>query len=230
VSAKLAEYVRGAAGENLDVFVVPSCVDASFFETDDSAVAVRRDLAVEGRPILVYAGSVTAWNLVEPMLDLFAAVRESRLDAHLLFLTTAQDEARLAIEARGWPERDYTVATVPHDRVRHYLSCGDLALLLRDNHIVNRVASPVKLGEYLACGVPVCVTPHVGDVSEMVAAKRVGVVVDPRGQEPYRRVAAFLSSVLADRSGFRERCRALARARYARDTYMDLYQRLAREE
>jgi hypothetical protein len=43
--------------------------------------------------------------------------------------------------------------------------------------MVNRVACPVKFGEYLACGVRPVLTPHIGDQSRLCETSGLGVVV-----------------------------------------------------
>ena len=39
--------------------------------------------------------------------------------------------------------------------VPHYLNAADVAFLFRDNVVMNAVASPTKLAEYMACGLPI---------------------------------------------------------------------------
>jgi hypothetical protein len=45
---------------------------------------------------------------------------------------------------------------------------------------VNEVASPVKFGEYLASGLPVVMSAGIGDYSELVRRKKVGVILKGR--------------------------------------------------
>jgi glycosyltransferase involved in cell wall biosynthesis len=49
---------------------------------------------------------------------------------------------------------------------------------MRHNTPVNNVASPVKVGEYLACGLPVILTRGIGDYSDMLPAAGVGILLD----------------------------------------------------
>ncbi|HRN37811.1 MAG TPA: hypothetical protein PLL18_12975, partial [Flavobacteriales bacterium] len=52
----------------------------------------------------------------------------------------------------------------------------DHALLIREDAITNRVASPTKFAEYLACGLPVVISPYIGDFSGEVDRERLGTV------------------------------------------------------
>ena len=54
---------------------------------------------------------------------------------------------------------------VPYSEVPGYLSAGDISFIWRDKSIVNKVASPVKVSEYISCGLPII---HNGTV-DMIA-------------------------------------------------------------
>jgi len=224
VSRRLARYVEDVLGHKAHISIVPSCVAPSFFQVDpDRARQVRRELGLGDRFVVVYAGSVTTWNLMQPMLDLFVDVRQMRSDAHFLCLTRDEDAARGAIAARGWSSDAYTVASVPHEQVKHYVAIGDIGLLLREDNLVNRVASPVKLGEYLACGVPVCITRYVGDLADIVAREGIGVAIDLNDSAGLRDVEAFVDDVARNRELYRRRCREWARAHLDRNAYRQVY-------
>jgi glycosyltransferase involved in cell wall biosynthesis len=49
---------------------------------------------------------------------------------------------------------------------------------MRHDTIVNNVASPVKVGEYLACGLPVVLTRGIGDYSDTLPAAGIGMLLD----------------------------------------------------
>jgi len=43
------------------------------------------------------------------------------------------------------------------------------------------VASPIKFGEYLCCGLPVIMTPGIGDTEEIIEKHRIGRLLDLKG-------------------------------------------------
>ena len=59
------------------------------------------------------------------------------------------------------------------------LASGDYGLLLREDNATNRTAAPTKFAEYCAAGVPVVTTPYVGDVTRLVDAHNIGIVIEP---------------------------------------------------
>jgi glycosyltransferase involved in cell wall biosynthesis len=90
-----------------------------------------------------------------------------------------------------------------------FLSAADAGLSFRLMAPSQRAASPIKNGEYLACGLPVVTTPGAGDYSDLVVRRRVGVVVEGLDAEAYRRAARSLAALLGE-PAIRERCRQAA--------------------
>jgi len=77
---------------------------------------------------------------------------------------------------------------------------------------VNEISSPLKFGEYLACGVPVIMSEGVGDFSQLAHREGIGVVV-PHGasvEETARCVADFVAAHRCDSDALRSRARRTA--------------------
>jgi hypothetical protein len=200
--------------------VIPCCADPRVPPRDPAAVAAaRREAGLDPRRdfVLVYTGSLSAWNLPEAILDTYRLFRAAHPATRLLLLT---EDTRRA-EARFGVEPGVTIRAVPHGAIGAYLAAGDLGLLVRRPGPVNRVASPVKFAEYLACGVPVLVSPGVGDCPGVVKRAGVGFVLD--GTTPPEEI---VSAVRRDREAFRARCRETARRRFDRTAYAEAYRRL----
>jgi glycosyltransferase involved in cell wall biosynthesis len=227
VSEQLTRYVTQVLGREKAMSVIPCCVDPEFFDLDSvRREEIGRSLGLAGKFVVVYAGSLTSWNLLGPMLDTFAIIRQKQPDAHFLFMTPAMDQARDAFRRQSLPDECYTVLSVSHQEIKDYIALGDVALLLREDNLVNRVASPVKLGEYIVCGVPVLVTPCVGDLSDLVVQHRVGLAVVLDEGTSAEKLEWFISDIRSDRVGYRRRCRELGGSYFRRETYYPVYQSL----
>ena len=143
---------------------------------EDLRAAVRKELGVSERALLfVYSGTMAAWQMPEPSAMLVRSLRDQRPDARLLFLTPDPSAAKAAARSAGLDGVLFRSAR--SDEVARYLCAADYGLLLRDDSNVNRVACPVKFGEYLACGVRPVMTPFVGDQSDLCSGADLGVVV-----------------------------------------------------
>jgi glycosyltransferase involved in cell wall biosynthesis len=138
--------------------------------------AARKELRVaEGTLLVVWSGTMAAWQKPEESALLVKAMQERRPDARLLFLTPDTSAAKAAVAKAGLENALHRAAKTAD--VVQWLSAADYGLLLRDESLVNRAASPVKFGEYLACGVRPVLTPGVGDQSDACVTHRLGLVV-----------------------------------------------------
>jgi glycosyltransferase involved in cell wall biosynthesis len=85
---------------------------------------------------------------------------------------------------------------------------------------------PTRLGEALACGVPVVVNSGVGDVEKIVREHRVGIVVESADTGAMRQAASSLFELLRD-PDLSVRCRRTAEERFSLEngarTYGELY-------
>jgi glycosyltransferase involved in cell wall biosynthesis len=55
---------------------------------------------------------------------------------------------------------------------------GDFGVIFRDDRIRSKVCAPIKLGEYLASGLPVLCMNQIGDTDEIVSEYKVGIVIE----------------------------------------------------
>ena len=76
----------------------------------------------------------------------------------------------------------------------------------------------MKIGEYLAVGLPVVVTDGIGDYSDLIERERLGVVLKELSPARYLESADLLNSLWAEGDQLRERCRAVAEAKRTRST------------
>ncbi len=67
---------------------------------------------------------------------------------------------------------------VPYDQVSQYLMAADIGIIIRDDNIVNRVASPIKFSEYLACGLPVISNDSVALITSTIKTYNCGFILE----------------------------------------------------
>ncbi len=217
LSRRTLRWQPAAAGK---IVVIPCCYDPRITRGDETAIEkLRTELGLNATRdfVLVYAGSLSAWNRPTAILAMFRAFRAVHSRTRLLLLT---GDLPMAQTTFG-DEAGVMVRSVPHEQIQHYLAVADLGLLLRDRTSVNRVASPVKFAEYLACGLPVLVSPGVGDLPDIIRREEVGYVLNQ--DLPLRRV---VSEILANRSELRTRCQEVAARHFDGDRYLPVYEQL----
>lgn len=169
-------------GYRPNAVAMPALFDPTRMRFDPTErAAVREALGLFGRTVLVYVGNVfCSWQRFGAACRLTARLASRDERVVLLALVRAEDHqiaaefiARYAIGDRA------RLVHVPPERVHAYLSASDLGLFLRADHPMNRIVTSAKLGEYLACGLPV-VTTGVGALYHaFVRETGAGVFIDP---------------------------------------------------
>ncbi len=124
------------------------------------------DLEVKARgPLrLVYSGGLQPWQNVDRMLEVLARAPVS-LPVELLTPEVGAVQAKVARAGLGGR---VAVRSVPPEQMPQALSGAHLGFILRDEGLVNRVACPTKLQEYLAHGVvPIVLSREIGDFAAL---------------------------------------------------------------
>jgi len=196
--------------------VVPCCTDLDRFRFQQSERdRVRAELSLQDRFVLVYSGSIGGWYLTDKAADFFVALLKRKANGHFLWLTGGDKTLiEKLMSDRGVNLNQFTVRNVPTAEVAGYLSAADVGIAFYKPTFSRLATSPVKVSEYLACGLPVIVNAGVGDSDAFVAAQNVGAVVKDFNEDEYERTLATIDTLLA--GGIRERSRTVAK------TYLDV--------
>lgn len=175
------------------ITVIPSCVDSKRF-LDGSREEARRRFGLTDRFVVAYLGSLEWYQLPHECLRVFKLIKSVRKDAHFLAITTHPERMKAVANANGLGPEEHTIISLPAHEVPFALKAGDVGLLLRAPDPVNKVASPVKFAEYLAAGLPVLLTPGIGDYSELLVRRNLGVCLssEPTDEESISRLAPLL--------------------------------------
>lgn len=195
VSEKLKQWVQQQTGRG-DAVVIPSCIDADRFTFDiEARRRIRQEFGLaETTPLVGYCGGLGWWQRIDDILRLFREVAELRPTFGFLLLTTEPEALRHKARAGGLPLERCVITSSPHDQVPGYLSACDAGIILRHNNVVNNTASPIKIGEYLGCGLPVILTRGIGDFGEQIARAGIGLMLEESGNTA-QQVVNFLESV-----------------------------------
>lgn len=147
-----------ADGNKIAVF---KCgVDVKHFDikSKEEKNTVRKELGIkENDVVFVYAGSMAVWQKIDASLKVFKEYNIHNPNSKFLILTRDIDKLNTILDTPEFCniKESVIVTSVKYEMVPRYLNAADMAFLIRDNVILNAVASPTKLAEYLACGLPV---------------------------------------------------------------------------
>jgi glycosyltransferase involved in cell wall biosynthesis len=182
--------IRSWTARPVPVEVIPTCVDLERF-----TLRARRP---DG-PHAVWSGSIGTWY----RFDLAAKIAAA-LSWPLSVMTRQPKVARAVLGSFPADVRSLTPAEVPSQ-----LFAGDVGLCLIRSSFSKIASAPTRFAEFLAAGMPVVVTPRVGDLEAIVDDRKVGVVLRGEGD---RGIAAAATAIrrLAEDPDISERCRSVA--------------------
>jgi glycosyltransferase involved in cell wall biosynthesis len=231
LTSRAADYLTEQGIDRKRIHVIPCCVDVDRFR--DAFVAGEELGGLRDRFTVVYAGSVTGLYLLKEMLGFLRALRSLRPDAHFLVLT-AGDPAfvREAADKEGLAGDALTVLSVSPERVPSYMRLARAGVSFRKPTFSQIAASPTKVPEYLAAGIPVVTNSGIGDTDGIVRSERVGVVIDELDGRALEAAARALLEMIDEGCELADRCREVARRYFSLSEvggprYRDLYRGLA---
>jgi glycosyltransferase involved in cell wall biosynthesis len=222
----------GLRGRNLEHSVIPCCInlDSFSFNTADRELR-RRELNLDDRFTLVYSGSIGGWYLSDKMADFFVRLLKHTSNAYFLWLTPGDPQLIMTLmNERGISTTQYLVKKLASADVPSYLSAGDAGIAFYKPGFSKLATSPVKVSEYMACGLPMIMNAGIGDSDALAEEFKVGVLVNEFSAEEYDRAAAEIET-LVNRPEGRTKVRAVAEnlfdlRRVGTERYASLYERV----
>lgn len=152
---------------------------------------------------LVYLGTGAAWQGMDLLAGTWQEVARSIPSAE--FRVISRDErTQVLVDAVGPHRCDTVAADQPEDVAKALLDCR-VGFVLRDDHVVNRVAYPTKIGEYLATSTSVVTSDVDWDPGDLVRDVGCGTLLRP-GAEPLEIAKAVHELLDRDRDDLAERC------------------------
>lgn len=208
---------------------IPCCIDLERFCFNDQSRAARRaELGLDDRFVLVYSGSIGGWYMTEEMATFFAALKRRKQNAFFLWLTTGPSSiVEGAMTKLGIEPCDYAVRSVAPADVSSFLSAGDAGIAFYRPGVSRLGTSPVKVSEYLACGLPVVINAGIGDSDELITKEGVGSLVSGFDEAAYANALGTIEALTRDVKATRRVTREVAERLFnVRAVGVDLYARL----
>lgn len=217
-------YHRAGPPVSMDAFtVVTNGRDEAVFHPSDAQTraAVRSELNIdEAAPLLVYAGSVGPQYRMDAVKALFLEVQRLRSDARLLIMTGSPERVQpLFGELPGVVSMRAAPGEVPR-----YLAAADAGLAYRSTIYSMLGVAPVKVSEYLLCGLPVIGTAAIG---EMSAINEEGLFFNDESGSASG-AEWLVREVLPRRDEFRARTRAAGQSQFSLARSISDYERALR--
>ncbi len=154
--------------------VIPCCIKKSDINFDlNIRNTIRTELGVVEKKIIIYAGSITKYQCIDEMIWLFSELLKQNKKYYFIFLSAYNnfENIKIIFDKYGISKSNYCLKSVDHDMVKNYYYAADYGIILRENHLLNNVASPTKIAEYLSTGLSIIATNCIGDICEVDTKK-----------------------------------------------------------
>lgn len=227
VLTKAAEKILMERFPGILVDVIPTAVDLKRF----APPAPKAHSEFRGWTV-VYSGSLGTWQGLDEIAAFFRAVCRKYPESRLVVLTPEP--------AHRWHSRllehgllaSQVIAEVDPapETIARRIASADVGLAFYRRIRSSAGCSPVKLGEYLACGVPIAVSAGIGDCDWLLPQWRAGVVASP---DAWDQAVEALEALRRDPE-LPARCRMLAEDHFSLDRatghYLQIYRKLNGEK
>ena len=149
----------------LPIFTSNVCQQADIQSLNE--LKLRLDMP-ENAVVYLYSGGLQAWQNIDLMLTTTAALIKSP-ENWFIFLTAEGDALAAKVKDKfGYAPEKILITYAKPTELRSYYELANFGFVLREDHILNRVANPTKLVEYLYFGIiPIVWTEKIGDFVEM---------------------------------------------------------------
>jgi len=160
-----ADQYPGYTGEAL---VFPANAPDAEGHPDDPAAqdALRQQLGFTAdHVIFVYSGNCQKWQNIDLMMEIIQ--KHARNNYRFLILSGQKSKFEKLIRHYHIPAEYIRVLSLSPDELWRYYQIAHYGFILRDDILVNRVANPTKLAEYLQHGIiPVVKLSQIGDYDQ----------------------------------------------------------------
>lgn len=189
------------------ITVIPCCADLDHFNLDKEAERekFRTGLNIAGNStVLIYSGSVGTWYLLQEMVAFFKKYLEENPNA--VFLVLTQKDHGLVHETfktNNVEASHYRVAAASRQEVPAYIHAADAGLYFIKPAFSKMASSPVKLAEFMACGLPVIANAGIGDVDNHAAENNQVILVDELNEKGFTKAIKLFSNLKKDKRAAR---------------------------
>jgi glycosyltransferase involved in cell wall biosynthesis len=129
----------------------------------------------------VYVGGASEWQKIDHVIKVFNEIKKSNPTAVLDFISKDQENIKALLnDLADKSVMDSVNIYSINDRseMEKSLSKYEFGFLFREDIVVNKVSSPIKLCEYISCGIKPIMSNCIGDYSTMIKKNHMGVVLD----------------------------------------------------
>jgi glycosyltransferase involved in cell wall biosynthesis len=172
------DYLIQRGADPSKIALIANGVDVSMFRPEDRGEVFRRDLGLEERFLVTYAGAIGLANNLDLLLKAAEAIKH-RGDIHILIVGDGKERARLEGKSQQLQLNNVTFAgAFSKGKMPEVLAASDACVAILKNIPMFTTTYPNKVFDYMAAGRPVVLAID-GVIRDVIEAARGGIFVDP---------------------------------------------------
>lgn len=149
-------YINKYKLDKKNCSVFPTIVNEFFFSVSaELRTEKRKELKIDDKFVYIYVGGIDKWQNLDKILIAFSEKSTINNSLFLIIVTTDPKHVEELILDLNLTIKNILITTSKYKDVSSFLNAADAGLIIRDDNIINHVASPTKVNEYLACGLKV---------------------------------------------------------------------------
>lgn len=157
--------------------LLPMVPGEHFFDKNFYRNEIRKRFNIKANDLVfTYCGQNQKWQMSEETIQIYKKIEKQNPNSRLLILTNDVDEFKFI--TNKYKINNPIVLKVPYHEVPQYLDACDFGFCLRNDSIINLVASPTKVLEYVSRNVMPILTEYVGDFSRDLLHDKIAYVID----------------------------------------------------
>lgn len=214
------------------MYRVPSCVDTSDFNfSAKDRGAIRKQYHItEANCVVTYLGKFGGMYMDEEIFDFLAVLEQDKSITFRYFILTPDDHAMVysAIQRRNLNKDKFVVKTLARNEISPYLSASDFGLVPVRQKPSKRFCSPIKDGEYWACGLPIIIPKGISDDYVFAQKYHIGIVMTDTSRSSNQLVLQEIKVWFKEQNKAEvvKRCRKFVLADRSIDNYKSLYKEI----
>jgi colanic acid biosynthesis glycosyl transferase WcaI len=180
------------------ISVIENGVETQLFAPEPSsgkaAIALRKDLASEGKFIVSYIGTMGMAHGLETMIAAASQLRDTNPEIVFLMLGEGAEKERIAALAhkRGLNNLRF-VDQQPREKIPAYICASDVCLVLLKKAELFKTVIPTKMLEFMSCACPVILGVD-GQARAILEEARGGLVIEPENSDALAEAIRYLAT------------------------------------
>lgn len=180
LSSKFVEWCNAFFGR--DSIMIPCCVADRFFVKikEDEREKIRAKLGFgQSDRIVVWCGNVAYWQMLDKIVLLMNKLFARNMQYKFLFLADSPKVIEEICTKVELPCNSYIAMRADPNDVPKLLQSCDIGIdVLSEDDFKSSICCPIKVGEYLASGLPVVISSVMGDYPQVIQKTDTGIVLD----------------------------------------------------